>query len=164
MLTLRALGGLSLHRTTGNREGPTEVLAPRRVLALIALLAGSNGAGVSRDRVAALIWPDSSDEAARNSLRQALFRLKQTVGAAVVTGTSDLSLNEALISSDVGVFRDAIADKRLRDAVESYGGAFLDGFFLRDCDEFERWSNERRVELVAHYRRALQRLADAATA
>lgn len=164
MLTLRTLGGLSLHRSRRDGDGPTEVPAPRRTLALLALLAASHGAGVTRDRAAALLWPDSSDDAARNSLRQALFRLKQTVGSAVVNGTSDLRLNESVITSDVGAFCDAIADKRLRDAVESYGGAFLVGFVLRGCDELERWSDERRAELAADYRRALQRLADAATA
>ena len=162
MLTLRAFGGLSLHRARRDGEDFSAAPVPRRTLALLALLAASNGAGVSRDRAAALLWPDSSDDAARNSLRQALFRLKQTVGSAVVIGTSELRLDEALITSDVGVFRDAIASKRLRDAVESYGGAFLDGFVLRGCDEFERWGNERRTELAADYRRALQRLADAA--
>lgn len=45
-----------------------------------------------RERLAALLWPGSSADAARNALRQRLFRLRRQAGADLVTGPSPLQL------------------------------------------------------------------------
>ena len=45
-----------------------------------------------RERLAQLMWPDSSTEVARNALRQRLFRLRRQFGDALVDGTQQLSL------------------------------------------------------------------------
>ena len=46
----------------------------------------------SRERLAQLLWPASSAEAARNALRQRLFRLRKQVGVELVDGTTTLAL------------------------------------------------------------------------
>ena len=46
----------------------------------------------SREHLAQLLWPASSAEAARNALRQRLFRLRKQIGADVVLGTTTLAL------------------------------------------------------------------------
>lgn len=45
-----------------------------------------------RQRLAALLWPDSSPEAARNTLRQRLFQLRRQLGGDLVEGASQLAL------------------------------------------------------------------------
>ena len=45
-----------------------------------------------RERLAALLWPLSSAQAARNALRQRLFRLRKQIGFDLVAGTTTLAL------------------------------------------------------------------------
>lgn len=49
-----------------------------------------------RERFATLLWPDSGAEAARNALRQRLFRLRKQLGVELVTGTVTLELAPGL--------------------------------------------------------------------
>ncbi len=55
----------------------------------------------SRERLAALLWPDSPAETARNALRQRLFRLRRQCGAELVDGTVLLALAEG-VEHDLG--------------------------------------------------------------
>jgi DNA-binding SARP family transcriptional activator len=45
-----------------------------------------------RQRLAALLWPDSAPASARNALRQRLFQLRKQLGVELVTGTDVLAL------------------------------------------------------------------------
>jgi len=49
----------------------------------------------ARERLAALLWPDSDGESARNALRQRLFRLRRQFGRELVIGGSTLQLAPA---------------------------------------------------------------------
>lgn len=51
----------------------------------------------TRSRVAELLYPDSSVAAARNALRQRLYKLRQHVGADLVTGRETLALAAAVV-------------------------------------------------------------------
>ena len=64
------------------------VALERRAAALLALVALEPG--ISRLRVASLLWPDSSDP--RRNLRQQLLRFRQQFGQALVQGDSSLTL------------------------------------------------------------------------
>ena len=49
--------------------------------------------------------------------------------------------------------------------MNEYRGPFLDGFYVDDAPEFERWAETERARLAARYAGALERLAqDASTA
>lgn len=50
----------------------------------------------SRERLAGLLWPQSSAESARNALRQRLFRLRRQFGRELVQGGALLALAEGL--------------------------------------------------------------------
>ena len=67
MLRLRTFGTVAL--VDGDRvlDGP---MTQRRRLALLALLAaaGSAGAGVSREKLVGLLWPESEEGKARHAL------------------------------------------------------------------------------------------------
>ena len=66
-------------------DGSTFALAARDA-ALLAWLALEGS--TQRARLAALLWPDSEPETARNSLRQRLFQLKKQLGVTLVSGSS----------------------------------------------------------------------------
>ena len=134
---------------------------PRR-LALLAVLAASGNRGVTRDRLLAMLWPETGDERARRGLNQALYALRQELGAdEVLLGAQDLRLNPDLITSDVSLFTAALDADRLEQAAAEYAGPFLDGFHVSDAPEFERWLEEERAELARDYCTALEQLAGA---
>ena len=53
---------------------------PRKARALIAYLAAQNGQGISRERLADLLWPYQESEQARHSLRNCLLELRKALG------------------------------------------------------------------------------------
>ena len=119
---------------------PAVTLAPRDA-ALLAWLAIEGP--TSRDRLASLLWPASTDAQARTTLRQRLFKLRKQVGAEVAVGTRQLVLAD-------GVGHD------LQDANELLGDLVLQG-----APEFNAWLEGRREQLRTSEREALQRQAQA---
>lgn len=159
---LRTFGGLALMR-----EGALFDAAAghRKALALLAVLAASGDAGIGREKVMALLWPESDAERARGALKQMLHVLRRHLGAPeAIGGTAELRLDRTLVESDVDLFRRALAQGDLEEAVRMYAGPFLDGVHLEATPEFERWVDAERAELEGRYRDALQRLARAADA
>jgi serine/threonine-protein kinase len=175
MLRLVTFGGLSICavRPAMDAQSPSGdqslgVDAPRqlqrRSQALLAALAAARVGELSRDTLAALLWPESRTEQARTALRQTLFRTKRDLGVDdLVLGTTDVRLNPAAIVSDVGEFSDALARGRLEQAALLYRGPFLEGFHLTEAPAFERWAEEERERLSAIARSALAELARGAT-
>ena len=156
MRRLRTLGGLSIE------DGRLDAAPParRRPLAILALLAIAGVRGLSRERVASLLSAESDEERARNSLSQALSALRRDAPEGdLVVGAAELRLNPALITSDVADFEGHVAAGELVRAVDLYRGPFLDGFFVKDAAEFERWTDEHRRRLGEMFATALQRLA-----
>ena len=114
-------------------------LADAALLAWLAL----EGA-TPRARLGALLWPHSTAEAARNSLRQRLFKLRRDIGLDLVTGAATLSLAP-------GVQHDlADADTVLGDAV----GPF--------APEFNGWLQDQRAARREHIRLRLAEACEAA--
>src|SRR5439155_16524085 len=118
-------------------------------LALLALLAPAGKNGVGRDKLIASLWPESDTEHGRNLLKQDCFALRRDLQQhELLLGTAELRLNPAVITSDVGAFEDALKRGDLAGAIELYTGPFLDGFYLRGADEFERWMAAERARLA----------------
>jgi Tol biopolymer transport system component/DNA-binding SARP family transcriptional activator len=136
---------------------------PRR-LGLLALLAASGEQGMTRDRLIGMLWAETDEERARKGLNQALYALRQEMGAdEVFLGTRDVRLNPDLVASDVAAFSAALKAGYPERAVAEYCGPFLDGFHLSEAAEFERWLEEERAGLARDHATALERLARRAT-
>jgi DNA-binding SARP family transcriptional activator len=132
----------------------------RRRLALLALLAAAGEAGMRRDKLLAFLWPERNSAGARHSLSQTLYAIRQELGADVFTlGVDSIRLNRTVITSDVAELRAALANADAERVVALYAGAFLDGFFIDDAPEFERWADEQRQQLAESYGGALEALA-----
>jgi TolB-like protein/DNA-binding SARP family transcriptional activator/Flp pilus assembly protein TadD len=132
-------------------------------LALLAVLAASGAQGASRDRLLLLFWPDASQERARHSLEQLLYKMRKSMGASVFAGVNPLRLDAGVVTSDVEDFQRAIGAGDLETAVGHYRGPFLDGFYLGDSPEFEEWMIGERARLESAYAEALEQLAEKAT-
>ena len=158
---LITFGGLSVT----NGIAINGVANPRSRLAILAVLATAGDRGVRRDKLAAMFWPESDEEHARNALRQALFTLRRDIGDnELVLGGVDLKLNTSVLSADVTEFDLAVQAQRFEEAVSLYAGPLLDGVFVREAPAFERWLDEQQQRLSGAYARALETLATAASA
>ena len=145
-LRLRTLGGLAVERNPPLGPGAA---AQRRPLALLALLAAASERGVSRDKLLACLWPESSQEKARHLLTQTLYALRRDLHAqGLFLGSNELKLNPRVLSTDVQEFEAALTQGELERAVALYHGPFLDGFFLSGAPEFERWTDGERARLA----------------
>lgn len=161
-LRLLTFGGLALQ--TGD-DMITGASTRRRRLALLALLAVARGRGLSRDKVHAYLWPERDTQHARHGLSQLLyFQRRYLDGGGLYLGKKTLRLNPVVISTDVGEFEDALDAGACETAVRLYTGPFLDGFFLRDAPEFERWASDTRGRLEKRCLEAMRTLAKVAAA
>jgi DNA-binding SARP family transcriptional activator len=163
-MTLRiiTLGTLSVRGDRGTVAGAAA--QPRR-LALLALLARAGERGVTREKLTALIWPDSDEERSRRAITQGIYALRQELGSDdTIVGVKELRLNPDLVGSDVADFSAACRGGRPEDAVRVYAGPFLDGFHLTGNDEFDRWVDAERSVLCQEHFEALEKLAAAADA
>ncbi len=137
----------------------------RRTLALLAMLATAGKLGMSRDKLAALLWPEADTERARHSLTQAFYSAKRALSCeGLFVESADVRLNSGEISSDVSDLEEALEAGKLETAVALYRGPFLDGFFLAGAPEFERWNSAQRERLATRVIDAFQRLAARASA
>jgi TolB-like protein/DNA-binding SARP family transcriptional activator len=160
MFRLRVLGGFAL-------EGPSGAAPPPRPLrrgdAVLAVLAVCGDLGCTRERLGALLWPESDEARASQGLRDALYAIRRALGlGAVLSGGRLLRLDPSVVDSDVLSFTQALASGRHADAVRAYGGPLLDGFHVDDAAEFERWLDGERTRLARQHAEALEHLARAA--
>lgn len=132
---------------------------PRRI-AILAALAAAGPAGLTRDKLITLLWPEGDADRSRRNLSQLLYAMRTELGADLVEGTGTLRLDPAQCEADVIAFDAAIADKRWADALAAYGGPFLDGFHLAESAEFSQWSDAERDRRAVQARSAAVRVAE----
>lgn len=158
-LRLRTLGGLSI----GEGNSPTH--RSRRALALLALAAAAGPDGVERDRILALLWPESDAERANNSVRQILFGIRRDLGAGrIIYEAGRFRLNPAFFSVDLWDFEYAVRTKDADRVASLYSGPFLDAFHVAGLGAFERWIDGERARLGQLAITALRHAAERASA
>lgn len=161
MLILKTFGGLSLVRDGAPVSGAA---AQRRRLALLAMVEAAGPAGISRERLVGLFWGEGDEERGKRNLAQAVYALRRELDAEdLFSGANELRINSAVLGSDRARFLDALARDRLEEAVELYQGRFLDGFYLDDAPEFDRWMETERARLAHDAAGAMETLASRAT-
>lgn len=158
--TLQTLGDLALF-ADDQRLGEAR-RKPLAVLAYLAVEAAADGKrAVNREALAALLWPDVSPDRARRALAQTLYALRREYGTDVVLGTSQLTIDPAVIASDVGGFLRAVNAGDYATALACYRGPFLDGVAFAGAVEFERWAEQIRERLASMHGDMLQARANA---
>jgi DNA-binding SARP family transcriptional activator len=121
--------------------------------ALLAYLALHPGQVQARDKLAALLWGDVSDERARHSLRQALVTLRRALpgqaAACLVEEGDTIKLDPGAVEVDVALFERLAAEgspETLERAAALYRGDFLEGVGV-DEPAFEEWLRTERERL-----------------
>ncbi len=161
-----------------------------KVRALLAYLAVEADRPHRREALMAMLWPEQTEQAARNNLRQSLLSLRETIGDRqteppfLLTSRASLQFNpESDCRLDVRAFLDHLAwrrqhshrqaeschacAQRLEQAVALYRGPFLADFSLPDSNAFEEWATLKRewlhrqaLEALAHLARFYERRGD----
>ncbi len=158
VIKIHVLGGLSIEAANLSETASARRRHPLAVLAVIAVAAPSP---VPRDRLLELLWPGRGRERAGNSLRQTLFRLRRDLGDEVFLdeGSGGIRLHPEHVEVDLWHFQDAIQRGDLEEAVEAYGGPFLDGFAIAGLAEFAAWIETERTRIRRQLLDALDTLA-----
>ena len=114
VLRVHTFGRLHVRNAGGVVTGAAA--QPRR-LALLALLASAGDFGLTREKVLAYLWADTEEDRARRGLSQAVYALRQDLGAddVFLGGREDLRLNPDTVTSDVGEFQSALSTNRPLD-------------------------------------------------
>lgn len=163
MLKLYVFGGVVL--TDGEGHRVQSVMAQPKRLALLVYLAGSGPTRCRRRQtLLGLFWPESDEDHARTSLNQAVYYLRRSLGEQVIMsyGADELTVSDEVLWADIREFRQACGEGRFADALDLYGGEFLEGFYLSDVPELEHWIEREREELRRDAWKAATALASAA--
>ncbi len=171
-ITVRLLGPVEMRDAEGH-ESHRLPSQPKR-FGLLSYLATAQPRGFhSRDKLLGLFWPEASHELARHALNQALHVLRSELGDGAIRsrGDSDVAIDEASIWCDVVEFEQAVDAGKYEQALKLYRGDLLEGLFVREASEFERWLEEERTRLrekaagaawaLAHEHIVVDRLVDA---
>src|SRR5579871_4750847 len=156
---LRLFGTFQLE----GESGRTVPLPTKKTKALLAYLAFHHHQPHERAKLAALLWADSAETQARESLRQTLSLLRRALSDidphALVAQGDTVALKPGDFSIDTHEFerlaKGEAAD--LGSAVQLYRGEFLEGFDLR-APEFETWLLSVRQQLSEKAIKALNGL------
>jgi predicted ATPase/DNA-binding SARP family transcriptional activator len=167
-LRFSLLGGLRI--TEG--EAPLPSTTPHKGQALLCYLALTRRPQ-TRDALANLLWSDDPQEEARASLRNVLSLLRKVASPHLLVTRHTVAFNfQSPYWLDVEVFCDKIAVANtalakgdpgvlatLREAMDLYGGEFLEGIYVPGAPVFEEWVLTERQWLHGMAIEALHRLA-----
>lgn len=149
VLTISVLGGLEIEAPSGEAIR----LFGKKDRALLGFLAMSPGVIFTRERLASLLWSDSGEQQARDSLKQALLRLRRTLESFVddlfITDRQSVMLAPDRIDVDAGRFETSLSGpsrSTLQEAVRLYRGDLLDGVIVQAVG-FEDWLRIERERL-----------------
>ena len=160
MFALELFGTLSLRDDAG--VVPPAARQKRRV-GLLAILALGGTRGLSRHRVEAYLWSESTAARARHALDQTVYAIRRALDGDVILSTGqELRLNPESILPDVWEFGKAIRANQWRAAARIHRGPLLDGFQFGESHELELWIDSERGRLLHECQTAIERLAERA--
>ncbi|MCG3202026.1 MAG: hypothetical protein NFCOHLIN_01899 [Gammaproteobacteria bacterium] len=145
-------------------SGAAVDLKTRKGELLLTYLALSPGRSFPRDRLAALLWSDRSEEQARHSLRQTLTVVRNELNGSgpppFLTEGDRVGLNAEAVDTDVAAFERLVASGDAEDLAHGcalYRGELLEDLSVRD-EGYEEWLLVERQRLHGAALRALGRL------
>lgn len=144
---ITVLGGFS-----ASIDGKPIDLPGKKDRALLAFLAIESGVLHRRERLAGLLWGDSGEAQARDSLKHALARLRRALGP----GAALLDTERETVCADAGGFRldvaafealaESAAAEPLEQALSLWRGDLLDGTTVDEAD-FVEWHRTAAARL-----------------
>lgn len=153
MLTINMLGkGAILY----DNECISEKLSSKLV-ALVCLLVLNKNRNMSKEKIISYLWPDSDDEAAKSNLRFNLWTIKKTVPQSedgedfIISGKDFCRINEKYPYHCDKTMLDCFKVSQIENIEDLlklkdlFNGDFLEGLYLRNCNEFNEMILFERV-------------------
>lgn len=154
-LVVRTLGAAEVTtlNAAGDRIGRFGAGKP---LALLVYLSRSPNQAAPREHLVELLWGDVDLEYARHALRQTIWYIRKTLGAAVLHAEGDMVQLSAPCDSDATAFLQSVDQHDEERALALYGGEFLAGIAIPGGGEFERWADLERMRLRSIFTRTAE--------
>jgi DNA-binding SARP family transcriptional activator/tetratricopeptide (TPR) repeat protein len=125
--------------------GPNgELHVGRKEFALLVYLARHSPRAVPREELATLLWGERQDTQARQSLRQALVRLKRAVDLPIEVRGDSVTLLPGAWGLDVVAFEADCGQLKWRDAVARWNGDFLLRMEDAGGESYRSWLESER--------------------
>ena len=162
MISVKLFGKLSVAKS----DGSAIPISGGKTLGMVAYLALNTEMPPSRDRLMALFWGDRFTNQARQSLRQAIAKLKRTLDEdgedLIITDQDRVGFNPDKVRVDVDEFTSLSTDlssPATESAVALLNGPLLDGLYGQQA-EFEDWIVSERQRISALTLSVLERAAE----
>ncbi len=159
MLDVRLLGKFEI-----KRDGKLVTIPSRSAQTLFAYLVLTVGTAHRREKLAGMLWPNSTEESARDYLRHSLWKIRKVIEPVtskskpdpyIITDDIHISFNsDSKFSLDVETIKDVnenASTKELTNALSLYEGELLPGFY-------DDWVLLEREHLQAVYEQKMARL------
>ncbi len=133
----------------------------KRRLALLAFLASAPSRSASRDRLIGVLWPERDAVQARKLLSESIYVIRKEFGDELLgASTNDVvSLSADALTCDLWDFQTAMERGDFAAAAALSDMPLLDGVFLNDAEEFEKWLDSARNKVARDRERGLTHLA-----
>lgn len=153
MLTIKMLGKGAVFY---DEECISDKLSSKLV-ALICLLVLNKNRNMSKEKIISYLWPDSRDEAAKSNLRFNLWSIKKIIPPNrdgedfILSGRDYCRINEKYPFSCDKTMLDGVKVSQLEKVEELiklkelFKGDFLEGLYLRNCNDFNEMILFERV-------------------
>jgi DNA-binding SARP family transcriptional activator len=144
------------------RDSQTIDVTSAKAIALLAYLA-LNRAPQPRERLLALLWAESAEDAARKNLRNTLWAIRKALGDNVIEADNNRVALSPIVWNDVRVFEqmaNQVMDESVDPMLDVYRGPFLDGLTLTEAPDFELWMTGERERLSLLYMQVITRLVE----
>lgn len=135
MYLLRSLGTPAVLDPSGGDMG----LPLGKPLALLVYLSLAPGP-VSREDLAALLWPTATRARGLQSVRQAIWLIRRTLGEDVLVGGDPVSVDPRRLEADIRRAERLLVEGKEDEARALAQGEFLEGFSLPNLPEWDAWA------------------------
>ncbi len=105
---------------------------------------------ISREEAISVLWASADEKAAKKNLRDALYHIRNLFGASALEVANNTMIR---LGKQVQTDLDQITPDNIRTR---YTGDFLSFFFIKNCLEFEAWTEETRAFYKNMYLKSLQ--------
>lgn len=167
MLEIQLLGRMKISYDGKEIEGQLST----KTIALICLLLIKMDKQLSRDKIIGFLWPDSAEDAARYNLRYNLWLIKKAIPPAesgenfILSEKDCCSINSRYpLFCDLTILQDykpssSDSVSKLLEVKQLFRGDVLEGWYLKNCGEFNDTILFERMVFQNKQMEVLERLA-----
>jgi DNA-binding SARP family transcriptional activator/energy-coupling factor transporter ATP-binding protein EcfA2 len=106
---------------------------------------------ITREEAINIFWADNDETSARKNLRDAIYKIKKTLGDDIFSASSKSVIefnSEIILEIDI----DSITPSNIAN---KYTGDFLGNFLIKNCYDFENWVSEKKDDFKKFYTKAV---------